>query len=411
LTVTGTAECNEASYLVIEEGGQFVHSGENVQATLKKGIQAYTEFGGWYTIAVPFGADYDPSGIATDDYDLYAYDEDGDIHGKEWINYEQGGFNLLANQGYLYAHKPATTLRMTGTLNSGNYSPAINLSYGHSSEAIKGWNLLGNPTAHEINFTKTESVSDGYYFLNNSSAWQYEPNATVPVGRGFLVKANDANQTVTLNPQSKGNREEKGQYLCLSVGDEKAYVKLNEGVSMPLLDLRGQHSSLYLMHEHKPYIMLVRDEAKTLDLCYEAHNHGTQTLTVDTKGLDLDYLHLIDHKTGADVDLLALRQAQGSASYTFEASEGDYATRFMLAFAPMDGPSTGSETFAYYADGEIRFVETCHGASVQIVDMTGRIFVCRDAARHISTSGMAPGVYILRLVTDDNVRVQKIVVK
>ena len=159
---------------------------------------------------------------------------------------------------------------MGGTLNSGTYSATVDLSYGNNDANLKGWNLLGNPTAHEINFTKSTNVSDGYYYLNNSNDWVYETESTVPVGRGFMVKANTADQTVTLNPQSKGYRDDKGQYLCLSIGEAKAYVKLNDGVSMPLMDLNGRHSGLYLMHDSKPYVMLVRNDAKALDLCFFA---------------------------------------------------------------------------------------------------------------------------------------------
>ena len=379
-----------------------------MQATLKKTIQAYSGEGGWYTIATSFATDYNPASVlASGQYDLYAYDEDGESQGKEWINYKQGdGFDLVTNQGYLYAHNPITTLRMSGTLNNGTYSPTVNLSYNNSDANLKGWNLLGNPTAHNISFTKTDEVSDGYYYIDYGDAWTYSTENVVPVGRGFLVKANAMGQNVTLNPQSKGCREEKGQYLCLSIGEEKAYVKLNEGVSMPLMDLNGRHSNIYLMRESKPYVMLVRDDSNTLDLCFEARQEGMQTLTVNTQGLDLDYLHLIDHKTGADVDLLA------TPSYAFEASEDDYATRFRLVFAPMDGPATGSETFAYWADGEICLIAEPQGtATLQVMDLTGRMMVCSDVARNVSTTNMTPGVYVLRLVTDDDVRVQKIVVK
>lgn len=403
--VLGKTMCNNASQLVLEDGAQLVHTEIGLNGTMKKIITAWSDNGGWYTIAAPF-ASLTPSannGLIANDYDLYAYDEDASL---EWVNYKAGNFNLASGQGYLYAHNPTATLRMSGTLNSGTYSATIDLSYGNNDANLKGWNLLGNPTAHEITFTKTESVSDGYYYLHNSEIWVYEPSNIVPVACGFLVKANAADQTVTLNPQNRGYREEKDQYLCLSIGEEKAYVKLNEGVSMPLMDMNGQHSSLYLTQEHKPYIMLVRDDADALDLCFEAHHEDTQTLTVDVQDLDLDYLHLIDHKTGADVDLLA------TPSYVFEVSADGYATRFRLAFAPMDGPSTGSENFAYWADGEIRLIAEPQGtAMLQVMDLTGRIIVSRDAARHVSTIGMTPGVYVLRLATDDNVRVQKIVVK
>ena len=402
--VLGKTMCNNASQLVLEDGAQLVHTETGLDGTMKKIITAWSDNGGWYTISMPFNS-CAPSGTMVDDnFDLYAYDESA--NGAEWRNYKAANFSLAGGQGYLYAHNPTATLRMSGTLNSGTYSATVNLSYDNSDANLKGWNLLGNPTAHEITFTKTESVSDGYYYLNNSENWEYETSNNVPVVRGFLVKANATGQSVTLNPQSKGYQGEKGQYLCLSIGEEKAYVKLNEGVSMPLMDLNGQHANLYLMRESKPYVMLVRNKADALDLCFETRQEGTQTLTVDTQGLDLDYLHLIDHKTGADVDLLT------TPSYVFEASEDDYATRFRLTFALMDGPATGSEAFAYWADGEIRLIAEPQGtATLQVMDLTGRMMVCSDDARNVSTVNMTPGVYVLRLVTDDNVRVQKIVVK
>ena len=51
--------------------------------------------------------------------------------------------------------------------------------------------------------------------------------------------------------------------------------------------------------------------------------------------------------------------------------------------------------------------------TLQVVDMMGRVVVCRDAsnASTISTSGMAPGVYVLRLINGDDVKTQKIVIR
>ena len=405
LTVSGMAACNDASHLILEEGAQFVHHNDGVMATLKKSVEAYTDDGGWYTIATPF-VSYAPAGtMVGDNYDLYAFNEAGPL---EYVNHKQGdGFDLIPDQGYLYAHHPVATLRMTGTLNSGDYSQTVNLSYTNSDTNLKGFNLLGNPTAHDITFAKSDNVSDGYYYIHYGDSWTYATGNTVPVGRGFLVKANAPDQTVTLNSQSKrSDSPEEGRYLCLTMGDEKAYVKLTEGVSMPLMDLRGQHSSLYLLSEHKPYVMLVRDGAESLDLCYEVRHNGEQVLSVDAEGHGLTYLHLIDNMTGADVDLLR------TPSYAFEAKKGDYPTRFRLAFDPSTDPfNEGSMDFAYVADGEIRLIETCHGASLQMMDMTGRtVLTVGDVSGNVSTRGMAPGVYVLRLVANDQVRIQKIVV-
>lgn len=406
LTVSGTATCDDASQLIIEDGGQLVHHSEGVQATFKRYINAYTNDGGWYTIALPFASFNSIGELTTADYDLYAYHEDANL---EWYNYKahESNFIMAPGQGYLYAHNPTTTLRMMGILNSGDYGETVDLSYASSNASIKGFNLLGNPTMHDITFTKTSSVSDGYYYIENGNAWTYTTSNIVPAGRGFLVKANDANQSVTLNPQSKGTRGDVGQYLSLSIGDEKVHVKLNEGVSMPLIDLDGHHAALYLLSEHRQYAMLVRGEAASLDLIYEPRCNESKTLVVDAKGLGLDYLHLIDQMTGADIDLLQ------TPEYTFTAKVTDYKSRFRLLFAAIDGPLTGSgtDTFAFFNGSEWVISDAYSDATVQVVDMMGRVVISKDVACNISISGMTPGVYVLRLITESGVKVQKIVLE
>ena len=41
----------------------------------------------------------------------------------------------------------------------------------------------------------------------------------------------------------------------------------------------------------------------------------------------------------------------------------------------------------------------------------GRVVVNTDVARNVSTSGMSAGVYVLRLINGNDVRIQKIVVE
>ena len=324
LTVTGTATCNDAGQLIIEDGGQLVHHNGGVQATVKKNISAYTENSGWYTIAVPF-ASYNPATeLTTADYDLYSYGE------AEWINYKAGNFSLSAGNGYLYAHNPTVTLRMRGTLNSGDFSQTVSLDYEGSHANLKGFNLLGNPTAHEITFSKTEHVSDGYYYLDDNENWVYTTSNIVPVGRGFLVKANAEGQTVTLNPQVGQKAETNDAYLCFGVGNEKVCINMDEGFSMPLMDSKISSFSLYFTRNQQSYVMLVLDHASVVELNYLVKHSGEYTLKMEAQSLDLDYLHLLDKHTGTEVDLLA------SPSYTFKAQTGDDASRFLLMFKPMD---------------------------------------------------------------------------
>jgi hypothetical protein len=106
--------------------------------------------------------------------------------------------------------------------------------------------------------------------------------------------------------------------------------------------------------------------------------------------------------TGADTDLLQ------TPSYSFDAKTTDYESRFKLVFSTneADGPSTGSGTFAFVNNGEI----IINGEGMlQVIDMTGRIIINRVAAGHVSTNGMTPGVYVLRLINGDDVKTQKMV--
>ena len=416
LTVTGTATCNDAGHLILEDGAQLIHYTADVQATFKKRITGYTDDGGWFTIATPFTS-MNPSGtIATNDYDLYYYDEDGNSEGKEWINYKAGSFNLVAGKGYLYAHNPSTTLRMTGALNAGNYTDEVSLSYNNSDSGLKGFNLLGNPTAHEIEFTTSAGVSYGYYYLNNSGNWTYNAGNTVPAGRGFLVKANGTGQTVTLNPQAKRGGEietvSTPSLLCIDVDGERTYVKMNEGVNMPLLDFRGRHSSVYLTRDHQPYIMLVRDGAEAIDLCYQPQHSGQHQLSVSmttseplTSHLSPSYLHLIDRLTGADIDLLQ------TPTYSFDSKESDYASRFRLVFSASNDAIDAKEddNFAFISDGQLMI--TGEG-TLQIFDALGRQLFAKQVSpltSHLSPL-TSPGVYVLRLVTPEKVMVQKMVI-
>ena len=109
--------------------------------------------------------------------------------------------------------------------------------------------------------------------------------------------------------------------------------------------------------------------------------------------------------TGSDIDLLT------APSYTFEARTTDYASRFRLVFSVCGDADGDNESFAYFRDGEIVITADVFDASLQIVDVTGRVIVCRDGVHTVSTSEMTPGIYVLRLIDGEDVRTQKIVVK
>ena len=153
----------------------------------------------------------------------------------------------------------------------------------------------------------------------------------VPAGRGFLVKANASGQTATLNPSVKHNGEETpsiGPLLRIDVDGEQAFIKLAQGVNMPLLNPKGHCSSVYLALNGNPYIMIATEQPKDIELCFQPKKNGQHRLRLTAENADLDYLHLIDRSTGADIDLLQ------HPNYGFESGPNDQAERFQLLFSP-----------------------------------------------------------------------------
>ena len=97
-------------------------------------------------------------------------------------------------------------------------------------------------------------------------------------------------------------------------------------------------------------------------------------------------------------------------SYTFTAKTTDYESRFKLVFSTSADTNGDNETFAFVNNGNIIITADMDDATLLIVDVMGRVMVCRDAMNRVSTGGMAPGVYVLRLINGDEVRTQKIVI-
>jgi hypothetical protein len=177
--------------------------------------------------------------------------------------------------------------------------------------------------------------------------------------------------------------------------------------------LRTSTGSLWCRYEDEDYaLVFTQPGLESASIRFATDEDGEYTMTWNTQNGEFGYLHLIDNKTGADIDCLS------TSEYKFSARESDYNSRFRLVFdytgiddhevpEPVEGPAT----FAYYANGEIHLTDADDDASLQIIDMTGRVIVSRDAARHITTEGMAAGVYVLRLTTANGTRTQKIIIE
>jgi hypothetical protein len=364
---------------------------------------------GWYLIASPLEKAFVPSienGFLNNNYDLYAFDQNP-ADGMEWRNYEANAFDLEAGQGYLYANSEVVTLIFPGTPYNG--SGEVTLSKTDGAE-FSGWNLVGNP------FTETAFIDREFYIMNDdgSEIIAAEENSIAPM-EGVFVIANEDGETMTFTTLSS---PQKGEGIALNISRanrdgassgiiDRAIVRFGEGRQLPKFQINRNSTKVYIPQDGKDYAIVNAAQEGELPVNFKAEKNGTYTLTVNVEGLDLAYLHLIDNMTGADVDLLA------TSSYTFTAKTTDYASRFKLVFSTNgeDGPSTGSGTFAFISDGNI--IVNGDG-TLQVIDALGRLLFSKQLSTancQLSTVNFPTGVYVLRLINGENLKIQKIIIQ
>ena len=414
LNVSGTLNNGNTSSLILENGAQLIHSSEGVKAMVKKTIVSSVSNAdnGWNFIASPVIEAITPSeengflngeiGANNNTYDLYYYNEPNHL----WKNYESQTFNIEHKKGYLYANgeTDGTTLWFEGTLVPSNSNVSIG-DLSCSASVLTGFNLVGNPFSCNATINQDCYVIDGGQVVLASGTKVFSPC------EGAFVKAISDDFTVSFTKATGAKAIENGNCLDLVITQgkatlDRARVRFGEGIGMEKYSLTNKYSQISLGQNGQDFAVAYANEQAEMPISFNVTESGIYTIGIEANGLDLDYLHLIDNMTGADIDLLTM------PSYTFEAMLSDYTSRFRLVFASTCEDVDGDdETFAYYANGEIHLVETQNFASLQIVDMMGRIILCRDAAPHISTSGMTTGVYILRLIDGDSVKTQKIVIE
>jgi len=418
LTTSGTLASEAVSRLIIENGGQLIHRNEGVKATVKKDIEPYTtDDNGWNLIASSLVGITNVAAVPnmlSNDYDLYYYNEPT----AYWINQKDAANNfaeLVNGKGYLYANSEGVVLEFPGTLRNGNTTVTISLNYTEGID-MAGFNLVGNPFVYNLTSYATHNVANGCFQMNEdgSDLIVSEISETNPLkpAEGFFVKAMGEGAYITFNSGRGAKASPSGSIYVELLDNGKVIDRLIVKVDGELLEKKSLNeirTKVFAMQDHHE-IAIVPCEGNEQPVSFKAAKNGTYTINVNTNGLKFNYLHLIDNLNGADVDLLV------EPSYSFDARTTDYASRFRLVFSISGDADGDNASFAFINNGQIILIGIegdAVTASLQIVDVMGRILVCRDAlnASPISIKGMAPGVYVLRLIHGDDVKTQKIVVK
>lgn len=330
-------------------------------------------------------------------YDLYAFDQSAD-DGLEWINFKYTGNNfttLELGKGYLYANSQDVTLMFNDVPYTGD--PEITLTK-NDNATMSGWNLVGNP------FNKTVYIAKSFYTMNDAGT-EVEA-ATLGDGinpmEGFFVIAEQDGETLIFTEAPA-----KGSTLALNLSQnrsgtiDRAIIHFGEGGTLPKFMLNENNTKLYIPQDGEEYAVVRSAEEGEIPVNFKARHNGTYTLGFNTENVDMLYLHLIDNLTGADVNLLE------TSNYSFEAKTTDYANRFKLVFAT----GNADETFAFNSNGNW-IINNNGDATLQVVDIMGRILSSEQISGCYSFNlNAAPGVYMLRLINGNDMKVQKVVVK
>ena len=419
-TVTYTPEGGTATEIIPVEGVySFTMPDANVtiNAPLIVGytleVEGYgNSNGGWKLIASPLAESIAPTVVTNlvaenaTDFDLYRFNQAAEM---EWENWKKDTldhyhFDLEPGKGYLYASKEDVTLVFPGTPYNSTGEVTLDYTDDNSNEDMRGWNLVGN------SFITTATLDQPYYRMNaQGSALNTETeNTPVAAMEGVFVKATTANQKVTFTAQTRGGEQAAiAQANIMFVDDngtflDNAILRFDGGQTLEKFSFSEGSTKIYLPQDGTDYAIINAEKQGEMPLNFKAKEDGTYSLTVNPEGVEMAYLHLIDNMTGADVDLLV------APSYTFTAKTTDYESRFRLVFSNCGDAIGDNGAFAFISNGNI--IVTSEG-TLQIIDMTGRIVISRDGACTVSTNGMVPGVYVLRLINGNDVKTQKIIIQ
>ena len=219
-----------------------------------------------------------------------------------------------------------------GTVKANNVAESRTPDY---DSIYGGWNLYGNPFACDAYL-----VGDlGFYRMNATGNEIEVATGAIHPTEAFFCAAEAADQTFVITREAP---DMSGRLLMslnhgTSTGSvtvvDQAIIRFGEGRGLKKFFLNENGSHISITTSDADYALYNAEKSGEMLVSFKAEEDGNYMLSFNAEEVNFSYLHLIDTFTGEDVDLLALRQAQGPVNYSFEARTTDKADRFKLVFA------------------------------------------------------------------------------
>ena len=323
---------------------------------------------------------------------------------------EDNGFTTIeSGRGYLYANTEDTELQFSGKL------CVKDVNYTLSAEAanLTGFNLIGNPFAHNIttdHFSGAE-LSDGFYVLSKAGEWGAKlsgSSSVIAPCQGALVQTQQHNAVLTISKNANAKRRSNSGAIAISVSNGKysdmAYVSFSDGYGLNKINHQNPNAPMiYIPVDGEKFAVAVMDKkVEEIPVAFKAMKMGEYTISAATESCKFSEMYLVDRVTGKETNL-------NVESYTFIASASDSPERFYIRMSS----DASSDNFAFVNNGELIINNVEGEGYIRIFDVMGRpIAECNayESAR-ISVTTFADGVYIIQKVDDNGVNVQKVMVK
>lgn len=397
----------EQGSLTIADGGQLMTNNETT-ATVKKNIAGYGDSeGGYYLISNPLASTISPAdaGLITtgSGYDLYDWDYSAS-DGLEWRNYKENSFSLYNSWSVLYANESDVELSFNGSIKANNIPVTRTTSYSNGYE-FGGWRLYGNPFVCDA-YLHTESTEIAFFRMNaTGDGFETATGAIHPL-EGFFVQVTASGQSLTISREAPDRSGQLNMNLSRNNKQlDNAIVVFGEGRNLGKLSFKENSSKVYMTMEDEDCAAVFTTGMGEIPVSFKAEENGSYTLDFSNEKVTFDYLHFIDNMTGNDVNLLEI------PFYTFDATTTDYASRFKLVFAT--GSSIDGESFGFFnSSGNFCIFGIEGEATLQVIDMLGHVLSSEQfSGSYEKKLNVVPGVYMLRLINGNDVKVQKIVVR
>ena len=433
LTVADIMVNNYAKDLIIKDGAQLFQGYDKVKGTFVMNIKKPSEWSewnktGWQFIASPFTnaavSQFTNTGDEYD-YDLYKFDGSHDNLKEEWRNHkdEDADFEdeFVSGRGYMASYQNNTTATLSGTFNNAT-SIDYTVTYQDINEGETHWpnfHLLGNPFTFDMDLSKLSmtNMATGVAMVNDGGTYDYltlTSDNTIKVGDGFFVKSMAANPVVSYSnvPTRGGNDDNASDNISVRVSSSatRDNVVLNfagsDKAGFPKLNAFNEDAAyLYVVSEEQRYGIFNYDkDVNEVSLSFEAQKMGKYTISVDAEG-EYETIVLVDRQTGIETNMLL-----EDYSFTATSSSKENTDRFLVRFTFRSDVNEEAKHFAYQSGDEL-IIEA--EGTVQLFDVTGRMLYIGEVESHgerINVGHLNNAAYILRLVNEEGVKVQKVII-